>query len=959
MKEFDVGTLVHARGRDWVILPQYKKRKDILYLRPVNGTEVGAVGIYVGLNIRGEPFEKANSTQFRLPDPKQDDMGNHLSCELLRNAARLGFRSGAGPFRSLARIAVEPRPYQMVPLLMALRLDPVRLMIADDVGIGKTIEACLIARELFDRGEIERFSVLCPPHLAEQWEEALEIQFQFKIKPTLVLSSTARRLEKTCLSGETIFDKYPITVISTDYIKQEKHRNDFLRAAPELLIVDEAHTCASSSEKSITQKRHKLLQALINSDRKSAKERHLILVTATPHSGNDNAFRSLLSLLNPDFLDLPEDLSGDKNRKHREKLAEHFVQRRRGDLKAYLDTVTPFPDRNSIEAYYTLSNSYRNFMDKILGYCRELVRDESGKAHHKRVRWWSALALLRSISSSPAAATSTLKNRSITTGSDDPEEIDEIGRRAVLDQDDENYEGIDVVPGSISDEKDETSKRLLRYAREAEKLKGRKHDKKLDGLIKLIQKQLKEGYSTLVFCRFIPTVEYVTDELRKVFPPQKGKVQISQITGGIPPEERERRVTKAAKFAKRVLVSTDCLSEGTNLQHAFDSVIHYDLSWNPTRHEQREGRVDRYGQKRDVVKTITYYGNDNPVDGIVLEVLLKKHLSIRKQLGITVPIPRNSRVIEDAILEGLLLRDRPERPAQLHLDVLEPVYQELNKQWDASAQREKRSRTLFAQNKLLKAVNEDVRKELIEIKEAIGGELDVKRFMIQALKMMGATIKGEEVIEVDFENTSRFLRETIRKEYVEKGSLQLAFDARPRKDVINLTRTHSLVSDLAARVLESALDDVQDGVGRRCGVIRTNKVAKRTSLLLLRLRFTIVNKERGGKMRPILVEDLMLVGFEGSPRKPKWLSKTEIEEVLRAAPDQNIGSEQAVRTIERILGRFDMLQPVLDGFAQEQGDYLLHAHHRVRKSTKLGVQSLKVNVYKPVDVLGIYVYLPM
>ena len=152
---FAVGSLVKARGREWVVLPE--SAEDLLVLRPLGGTEDEVTGIYLPL----EPVEPAT---FALPDPSQP--GDYRSCRLLRDAVRLGFRSSAGPFRSFARIAVEPRPYQLVPLLLALRLDPVRLLIADDVGIGKTIEACLIARELLDRGEIERLAVLCSPQLA-------------------------------------------------------------------------------------------------------------------------------------------------------------------------------------------------------------------------------------------------------------------------------------------------------------------------------------------------------------------------------------------------------------------------------------------------------------------------------------------------------------------------------------------------------------------------------------------------------------------------------------------------------------------------------------------------------------------------------------------------------------------------------------------------------------------------
>ena len=248
---FDVGALVTARGREWVVLPESSDETDVLVLRPLGGAEDEITGIYTGL-------ELVKSAEFPLPNPATD-MGNHFSCGLLRDAVRLGFRSGAGPFRSLARIAVEPRPYQLVPLLIALKLDPVRMLIADDVGIGKTVEACIIARELLDRGEIRRFAVLSPPHLAEQWRRELADKFHIDASP--VLSGTAARLERTCVRGESIFERYPFTVVSTDYIKSEKRKDSFLRTCPELVIVDEAHTCSSAVGRA-GQKRHELLQGL-------------------------------------------------------------------------------------------------------------------------------------------------------------------------------------------------------------------------------------------------------------------------------------------------------------------------------------------------------------------------------------------------------------------------------------------------------------------------------------------------------------------------------------------------------------------------------------------------------------------------------------------------------------------------------------------------------------------------
>ena len=292
---FAVGSLVKARGREWVVLPE--SAEDLLVLRPLGGTEDEVTGIYLPL----EPVEPAT---FALPDPSQP--GDYRSCRLLRDAVRLGFRSSAGPFRAFARIAVEPRPYQLVPLLLALRLDPVRLLIADDVGIGKTIEACLIARELLDRGEIERLAVLCSPQLAPQWQN--ELRDKFHIEAEIVLPGTVTRLERNCRLNQSIFDLYPHVIVSTDFIKADRRRDEFLRACPELVIVDEAHTCAYGYDnRGGRHQRYQLVSQLA-----AHPERHVILVTATPHSGNEAAFRSLLGLLHPDFASLPEDLSGER-----------------------------------------------------------------------------------------------------------------------------------------------------------------------------------------------------------------------------------------------------------------------------------------------------------------------------------------------------------------------------------------------------------------------------------------------------------------------------------------------------------------------------------------------------------------------------------------------------------------------------------------------------------------------
>jgi len=131
---------------------------------------------------------------------------------------------------------------------MALRLPTVRLMIADDVGIGKTIEAGLIIRELLDRGEVDRIAVLCPPHLVEQW--TTELKTKFDLDAVAVTAATAARLERGLPASQTLFDAHPFTVVSLDYIKADKRRDSFARSCPKTIVVDEAtclRRCASTA----------------------------------------------------------------------------------------------------------------------------------------------------------------------------------------------------------------------------------------------------------------------------------------------------------------------------------------------------------------------------------------------------------------------------------------------------------------------------------------------------------------------------------------------------------------------------------------------------------------------------------------------------------------------------------------------------------------------------------------
>ena len=197
-------------------------------------------------------------------------------------------------------------------------------------------------------------------------------------------------------------------------------------------------------------------------------------------------------------------------------------------------------------------------------------------------------------------------------------------------------------------------------------------------------------------------------------------VAVGAVTGQLPAAEREHRVAElAARPGRHVLVATDCLSEGVNLQESFSAVVHYDLAWNPTRHEQREGRVDGYGQRSDVVLAITLYGEDYAIDGMVLDVLIRRHRAIAKATGVAVLVPGEGRPLLDARAEGLLLRGRTFEELTLGLG-LDDKTQQLELQWASAAEQERQSRTKCAQHTIR---SEEVAAQVDEVRAALGGLL--------------------------------------------------------------------------------------------------------------------------------------------------------------------------------------------------------------------------------------------
>ena len=912
---FAPGDLVFARGREWVTLPS--PDDEALHLRPLSGTEADVQIIHPALE--REPVRPA---RFELPTT--DEIATQDGAHLLSEALRLSLRRGAGPFRSAARLGFEPRAYQLVPLLMALRLLIVRLLIADDVGIGKTIEAGLILRELIDRGEIDRLAVLCPPHLVEQWTG--ELKTKFDIDAVAVTAASAARLERSLPASQTLFDAYPYTVVSLDYIKAERRRDSFARACPALVVVDEAHACVGTHEN--RQQRFELLRRLA-----ANHERHLILLTATPHSGDEAAFSRLLSLLDEQFADGAFDSDAARVR-----LARHFVQRRRIDItgRGWGEDRT-FPRHETAECPYDLNNDHRSFHDAVLDYCLGVVEGAGPDQRHLRLAFWGTLALMRCVGSSPAAAASALRNRLAA----DPDRLEE----QVFDDDADEADAVDVEPASGLEE----DAPLATLVAQAEQL-AKKPDPKLDAVTKTLKPLITDGANPVVFCRFIATAEHVADGLHKAFP----KLRIETVTGELTPEERRARVEAMGDAEQRLLVATDCLSEGVNLQGLFDTVIHYDLSWNPTRHQQREGRVDRFGQSKPVVRSVLLYSPDSAIDGAVLDVILRKAEAIRKATGVTVPLPDERGAVTGALMNAVMLRKG--RTRQLALDFgLAGDAKKIEMQWRNAEEGERKSRARFAQN-VLKP--EEVAPEWQRWRDLLGTPDQVRRFVERAMSRLDAPLEPEKggTLRAHLAALPEAVKERLASRGLE-GTVRLGFEEPPPTGTEIVTRSQPLPAVLAESLLEGALDPASSPVSSlgRAGAWPTLSVKAVTTIALLRLRYKFI--VHGRRERLLLAEEAGALAFEGAGVHPVLAG-----EPARALLEYPATGELATVARERLVNQArERIAVAFEGavvaYARERAEALAEDHARVRAAAA-GSARVSVEPIIPADIIGLYVLVP-
>lgn len=931
-KEHKPGTLINYRGRDWIVMPS--DDVEVLNIKPLGGSDHEMTGVYLPLKINGQEI---TNTEIGYPTP--NDVGDFESAKLLFHASRLSFRNAAGPFRCMGKLSFRPRSYQMIPLVMSLKQDVTRLLIADDVGVGKTVEALMVLKEAMERGEVDRFAVICLPHLCEQWKG--ELKDKLDIEAEIIRSSTIAGLERKIPDDNSVFHHYPYQIISIDYVKQASKKGIFLTDCPEFIIVDEAHSCAmpAGAKSKNQQQRYSLLH-----DIASDENRHLLLLTATPHSGKDEEFRSLLGLLDKKF----NTLDFEKiTQAQRSELSKFFVQRKRANIKRWLNQDTPFPDRETKEVGYALNNAYKNFYTEVLHFAQGITKkgEETNKGFS---HYWAALALLRGVMSSPQAGLEMLRARKEKQL--DAEVLPETNPLFTSEDSDS-----DIVETDLMENLELQSNDVLvidNLITQIEKLMSLKNDQKAKLAVEQTKDWVKEGIYPIIFCRYIATAKYLGELIRDALP---NNVDVQTITSEFADEQRKEMIDAMGKSNKRVLIATDCLSEGINLQEHFTAVLHYDLPWNPNRLEQREGRVDRYGQPADKVYAYLLWGEDNPIDKVVLNVLIKKVRDIQKATGVSIVIGDENKSIMDSVLKEVLLDPSKAEHTKNQMlmdfgDEVSNVDKIITNQLEQAKLKAEKLRSIFAHESV---DPKTIETELNEVDEVIGDVKTVEGFVVQACRTLGAIVNQDlEGYKLDPSNLPDHLKATLPQVH----EIPLSFESPTPRGRVYIGRNHKFVEQLAQMMMSLAFEP-KAGVGHvaRAAVIQTQAVEKRTTIVQFRVRNVI---KEVGRNRELIAEEMYLWGYAGSGTEKEVLDYATCKGLLLEARSAvNIPHERQQQLFEEVSRTYDSLKGEVQTLSEERAMHLVESHGRFKELVG-GRRFEAVHPVLPPDVMGIYVLMP-
>ncbi len=752
--EFDVGDTVRCRNQNWEVIKIEAHGEDSWTVR-LWSESGGAKPFLFPLT----SIERVQSADNML---SIENMGPPDAYRLLTNAVRLSLVYEYDKLLSISNSKMVPEPFQLMAVKTVMDGLRQRFLIADDVGLGKTIEAGLVMQELAARGRGTRVLIVVPASLQDQWKKEMQRHFHrtFYIYNSRKIEGIQEAVDETLnpwLAKNSV-------VTSIDWIKphwegQGNARRNLNRAYDQLMVVerpwdlvilDEAHYASTDSNRS------DLGRAL--ADRCEA----LLLLTATPHSGNPEHFWNLLRLIDPFLFASADELDriGALARVER-------VMIRRGkesvfEINPAGELVPKFPPREPHPVAVHFSAPERALYDAVSdytgGHWAQLARKRTISASERNIgRFLLALVQKRMVSS-PFALRETLARRieSII----DARTVTKIGfpsdrelRRLLRD-----YDGGDSQDYMEDDDRErverflETRNVQAMYANRTNEIKTLREllaladgiidggqDSKLRWLLDFVRACLKENEKVIIFTEYRDTLNYIRRALEKEW--WVTSAQIVQLHGGMGLGEDENdegsKLWAERRFNDpdtRILLATDAASEGLNLQKHCHILVNYELPWNPNRLEQRIGRIHRYGQKHTAQIYNLMIEDSKEAD--IFNLLAAKIEIIRRQLGSMAEVLG---VLEKVSLDQLILGALDKtRSAQA---VTQEAERELQK-IEAMATALRDTRFISGPREFGRAQNEEAREVVAASEKVLPDHKDVKSFVETFLRLYGDAGSG-------------------------------------------------------------------------------------------------------------------------------------------------------------------------------------------------------------------------
>ena len=632
MSSPEQGQLVSVRSRNWIVnevvpstlptsgLQGISDPQTLVSLASVEDDGLGEeIQVVWELELGARLIEKV-----ALPDPTGFDPPDQLNAFL--DAVRWGASSLAdvrniqSPFRS----GIDIEDYQLDPVVRAIQMPRVNLLIADDVGLGKTIEAGMVALELIIRHRARKILIVCPSSLQIQWQEQMRDKFGLDFR--IVNSELMRDLRRERGIHVNPWNHFPRLITSIDFLKRERPLRMFREILPgpndsmyprkfDLLITDEAHNCAPSGRgKYATDSlRTKALRLL------APHFEHKLFLTATPHNGYPESFSALLELL-----DNQRFARGTKP--DRKQLDAVMVRRMKSELPTRWDGSPRFPKRTlePLEVPYTdEEKAIHAALKQYAGLRSKRARDNAESMATDFV----LKTLKKRLFSSPAAFLTTLNKHEASlrhavkkTAGTKPtfgtlkRDIDRIDEDYADDEEYDEATGDAVETASrLFSEPSDQELALIKRMRDWAERACSQNDSKARQLIAWLKEHIRpNGQWTdervILFTEYRATQKWLSEVMSSEG--FTGQDRLMTMYGGM--DSKSREAIKAAFQAApdqspvRILLATDAASEGIDLQNHCSKLIHYEIPWNPNRMEQRNGRIDRHGQKADHVQVFHF-----------------------------------------------------------------------------------------------------------------------------------------------------------------------------------------------------------------------------------------------------------------------------------------------------------------------------------------------------------------